>query len=205
MKTSIKINDKYIQKILLGSTPVQRIYQSGSIVYEAGGSTPTPCFEVVNNISQASGDYVDVYVKSKSKWYKKNNLNEYEEYGVMPTVTDLSSTTYYTGKLVIIVPGNNEYKWNGSEWIYLGVKTIVGNQYEYIQGNGESYIVTDYIPVTDSRYEIDIEGRKASSSTTSAGECHFLGGYDNIGTDTNRMKILYPGSGELGAGGIIFD
>ena len=119
MKTSIKINNQYIQKILLGSTPVQRIYQSGSIVYEAGGST-TPCFEVVSTISQASGDYVDVYVKGESKWYKRNNLNQYEEYGLMPTVTDLSSTTYYTGKLVILSTDSHEYKWNGSEWIDLG-------------------------------------------------------------------------------------
>ena len=203
MKTSIKINDKYIKKILLGSTPVQRIYQSGSIVYESGS---VPCFEVVDAISEASGDYVDVYVKNKSKWYKKNNLNQFEEYGLMPNVTDLSSTTYYTGKLVILSTDSHEYKWNGSEWIDLGATTHVGDQYEYVQGNGTSYIVTDYIPVTDSRYEIDMEGRKASSPTSTNGECHFLGGYDTIGTNTtNRMKILYPGSGELGAGGIRFD
>lgn len=206
MKTSIKINDKYIQKILLGSTPVQRIYQSGSIVYEAGVKpTPQPCFEVVNKISQASGDYVDVYAKDTQNWYKRNNLNKYEKYGVIEYVTDFSSITYYTGKLVILLTNNHEYKWNGSEWIDLGIKTYVGDQYEYIQGNGESYIVTDYIPVTDSRYEIDIEGRKASSSTISDGECHFLGGYDNIGTDTNCMKILYPGTDDLGDGGIRFD
>lgn len=203
MKTSIKINDQYIKKILLGSTPVQRIYQSGSIVYESGS---VPCFEVVDDISDASGDYVDVYVKNKSKWYKKNNLNQFEEYGLMPNVTDLSSTTYYTGKLVILSTDSHEYKWNGSEWIDLGATTHVGDQYEYVQGNGTSYIVTDYIPVTDSRYEIDIEGRKASSPTSTNGECHFLGGYDTIDTNTtNRMKILYPGMGELGSGGIRFD
>ena len=207
MKTTIKINDQYIQKILLGSTPVQRIYQSGSIVYEAGVQpTPQPCFEVVNTISQASGNYVDVYVKGESKWYKRNNLNKYEKYGVIEYVTDFSSITYYIGKLVILLTNNHEYKWNGSEWIDLGIKTHVGDQYEYIQGNGESYIVTDYIPVTDSRYEIDMEGRKASSPTSTNGECHFLGGYDTIGTNTtNRMKILYPGAGELGSGGIRFD
>ena len=121
MKTNIKINDKYIQKILLGSTPVNRIYQSGSIVYEAGVQpTPQPCFEVVDTISKASGDYVDVYVKGESKWYKRNNLNQYEEYGLMPIVSDLSSTTYYTGKLVVLSTDGHEYKWNGSEWIDLG-------------------------------------------------------------------------------------
>ena len=112
MRTSIKINDQYIQKILLGSTPVQRIYQSGSIVYEAGGSTP--CFEVVNTISQSSGEYVDVYALDNKKWYKKNNLNQYEEYGVMPFVDELSNVTYYTGKLVILSTDGHEYKWTGS-------------------------------------------------------------------------------------------
>lgn len=120
MKTSIKINDKYIQKILLGSTPVQRIYQSGSIVYEAGGST-TPCFEVVSTISQASGDYVDVYVKGESKWYKRNNLNQYEEYGIMPIVDNLSNVSYYVGKYVVLSTDNHEYKWNGTQWVDLGV------------------------------------------------------------------------------------
>lgn len=203
MRTSIKINDQYIQKILLGSTPVQRIYQSGSIVYEAGGSTP--CFEVVDTISEASGNYVDVYAWDTEKWYKKNNLSQYEDYGVMPTVNSLTGVTTYTGKLVILSTDSHEYKWNGSSWTDLGEISDVYTEYEYVQGNGTSYIVTDYIPVTDSRYEIDIEGRKASSSTSSAGECHFLGGYDTIGTDTNRLKVLYPGYDNLGDGGIRFD
>lgn len=145
MKTSIKINDKYIQKILLGSTPVQRIYQSGSIVYEAGGSTPTPCFEVVGTISQASGNYVDVYVKPESKWYKRNNLSQYEEYGLMPTVTDLSSTTYYTGKLVVLSTDSHEYKWNGSEWIDLGnAVTIIDCIWLDPSSNNSSYQIGYY-------------------------------------------------------------
>ena len=204
---TIKINNKSISKLYLGNIAVKRAYSNGSIVYDTGVQpTPKPCFEVVSKISQASGDYVDVYVKDSEKWYKRNNLNKYEKYGVIEYITDFSSITYYTGKLVILLTNNNEYKWNGSEWINIGVKISVGEQYEYIQGNGESYIVTDYIPVTDSRYEIDIEGRKASSPTSTNGECHFLGGYDTIDTNTtNRMKILYPGTGELGSGGIRFD
>lgn len=118
MKTSIKVNDSYIQKIMLGNIPVQRIYQSGSIVYDIGGSEP--CFEVVDTISQATGDYVDVYAWDTSKWYKKNNLNQYEEYGLMPIVDSLSNLTYYTGKLVILSTDNNEYRWTGNEWEDLG-------------------------------------------------------------------------------------
>lgn len=163
MKTSIKINDQYIQKILLGSTPVQRIYLSGSIVYEAGVQPkPTPCFEVVSAISKASGDYVDVYVKGDSKWYKKNNLNQYEEYGLMTIVSDLSSTTYYTGKLVILSTDSHEYKWNGSEWIDLGNAGTFRDIIVYDGGvNGHYPIEFGYY--WGNRYKMVIKCKRSSA------------------------------------------
>ena len=163
MKTSIKINDQYIQKILLGSTPVQRIYQSGSIVYEAGVQPkPQPCFEVVSTISKASGDYVDVYVKGDSKWYKKNNLNQYEEYGLMPIVSDLSSTTYYTGKLVVLSTDGNEYKWNGSEWIDLGNAGTFRNIIVYDGGVNDHYPI-EFGYYWGNRYKMVIKCKRSSA------------------------------------------
>lgn len=116
---AIKVNNQSISKIMLGSIPVKRIYEDMQIVFDTG-STPQPCFEVVNVISEASGNYVDVYVNNEQKWYKRNNLNQYEEYGVMPMVDSLSNVTYYTGKLVILSTDTHEYKWNGSAWVDLG-------------------------------------------------------------------------------------
>ena len=114
----IKINNQSIAKLYLGGVAVRRAYSNGSIVYDT--NRPQPCFEVVGALSEASGDYVDVYVQSDSKWYKKNNLNQYEEYGLMPIVNDLNITTYYTGKLVILSTDSHEYKYNGTTWVDLG-------------------------------------------------------------------------------------
>ena len=125
---AIKVNNQSIQKIMLGSIPVKRIYEDLQIVFDTGG-TPQPCFEVVDVISQASGDYVDVYVNNEAKWYKRNNLNQYEEYGIMPIVDDLSTLTYYTGKLAILNTDVHEYKWNGSTWVDIGA---AGSLTEYI-------------------------------------------------------------------------
>ena len=98
---TIKINNKSISKLYLGNIAVKRAYSNGSIVYDTGVQpTPKPCFEVVDTITNASGKYVDVYAKDTQKWYKKNNLNQYEEYCIVDEVADLSTLTYYTGKLI---------------------------------------------------------------------------------------------------------
>ena len=125
---TIKINNQSISKLYLGNISVKRAYSNGSIVYDSSvAPTPQPCFEVVSNISQASGDYVDVYAWDTEKWYKKNNMSQYEEYGIMPIVSDLSSTSYYTGKLVILSTDGHEYKWTDSQWNDLGYAGISYN------------------------------------------------------------------------------
>ena len=118
---TIKINNQSISKLYLGNIAVKRAYSNGSIVYDTGVKPkPKPCFEVVRKISMASGDYVDVYDLSTSKWYKKNNLSQYEEYGVMPIVDDLSTLTTYVGKLVLLKSDEHEYRWDGNTWVDLG-------------------------------------------------------------------------------------
>ena len=68
------------------------------------GQTPTYC--VTDNISTASTAFTEAYNKSDGKWYKRNNLNEYEEYGVYEEAEsweDLeANTTKYEGKLAIV-------------------------------------------------------------------------------------------------------
>lgn len=118
---TIKINNQSISKLYLGNIAVKRAYSNGSIVYDTGVKpTPKPCFEVVREISMASGNYVDVYGLITSKWYKKNNLSQYEEYGVMPIVDDLSTLTTYVGKLVLLESDEHEYRWDGNTWVDLG-------------------------------------------------------------------------------------
>ena len=135
----------------------------------------TPSFEVVEELSLASGDYVDVYNKSDGKWYKKNNLNEYEEYGVMPKVADLSLLTTYVGKLAILTTDNHEYRWDGSQWVDLGeISGTIGipdgyTELDYIQNKNYSYINTGFKPDQDTR--IVMTAQVVSSTKTG----HFAG------------------------------
>ena len=134
---TIKINNQSISKLYLGNISVKRAYSNGSIVYDSSvAPTPQPCFEVVDTITNASGKYVDVYAKDTQKWYKKNNLNQYEEYGIVDEVADLSTLTYYTGKLAVCSGDDHEYKWNGSSWIDLG---SCGRTCVYEGGDGDIY------------------------------------------------------------------
>ena len=151
-----------------------------------------PCYEVVDTITDATGNFVDVYATDTSKWYKKNNLSQYEEYGIMPEVADLSTLTYYVGKLAICTTDNHEYKWNGTTWVDLGELSEGYTEYEYLQGNGTSYILTDYIPKSNSRAEVDVEGRNASSGTTGAGEGNIFGSIQQIDGVWQRFTFTYP-------------
>lgn len=94
-------------------------YQSHS-----GGTCEHPInitMDVTKAISAYTGSMSWVYDKSTKKWYTKNNLNEYEEYGIMPTVEALSATTTYEGKLVILSGATpHEYEFVNSEWNDLG-------------------------------------------------------------------------------------
>lgn len=151
-------------KMFLGNSDVLRIYQGLNIVYEAASPVIEPCFEVVNLISSASGDYIDVYELSTSKWYKKNNINAYEEYGVMETVQSLQDATYYTGKLVILSTDNHEYKWNGSSWSDLGnagdIKT-----YTFLDGGASSDYKIPFDFYWGNGYKMEILCKRSSIVT----------------------------------------
>lgn len=201
----LKLQTTDIADIKIGTTDIQKVMYLNDIIWQRGGIVPQPCFEVVSSIASASGDYTDVYCTGDSKWYKKNNLNAYEEYGVMPTVNSLSNVTYYVGKLVILSTDSHEYRWTGSTWNDLGEVADEYTEYEYIQGNGTSYIKTDYIPNDNTSAEVDIQGRLASSPTVSDGEAHPFGCYYQGASTMYRFKWIYPGRGSLGYGGIRFD
>ena len=58
-----------------------KIYLGDILLYPTGGYKV--CYAVVDNISQYSDrEFDDVYDKATEKWYKLNNLNQYEQYGV---------------------------------------------------------------------------------------------------------------------------
>ena len=119
---AIFFNESKINDWNYGSDNIVKVYRNNAVCYykiTGGGDTPTaqtPCFAVVNDISQYSyTEFVDVYNKADGKWYKLNNLNQYEEYGVYGSGRNI---TYYEGKLTI--DDGYEYEWNGSSWVNLG-------------------------------------------------------------------------------------
>lgn len=115
-----KINDWYF-----ADDNIVKVYRNNAIVfYKVSGGSPTPqykvCFAVVYDITQyQETEFEDVYDKATKKWYKLNNLNQYEEYGIYGSGKDI---TYYDGKLTI--DNGYEYEWNGSSWVNVGEVTV---------------------------------------------------------------------------------
>ena len=121
MADTIKIGNLDISSFKVGSDDC-KIYLGDTLLYPQS-TPPTPvssCYEVIPQpFSQyASTTYDSVYSWSDAKWYIKNNLNQYEEYGVYDIVGDISSATTYNGKLAIV--GTTEYQYSGGSWSVVG-------------------------------------------------------------------------------------
>ena len=188
-----KIGISDIADIKLGTVNINKVMLGASyVIWERGGGQ-TPCFEVVSSISSATGEYVDVYCTADSKWYKKNNLNAYEEYGIYEQVSSLSSATYYVGKLVILTTDNHEYEWTGSEWEDLGMAGIIVHSPEYISRTSSA---TGYVGLgqkfqSDTVVEVDFQ------MTNDRGYA-VVGDYWGNDNDDWRFFINYSNGGYRG-------
>ena len=118
----IKYNNSNISDWNYGSDNIVKVYRNNAVCYykiTGGGDTPTaqtPCFAVVDDISQYQDtEFVDVFNKADGKWYKHNNLNQYEEYGIYGSGRNI---TYYEGKLT--VDDGYEYIYSGASWVNVG-------------------------------------------------------------------------------------
>ena len=117
----IKYNTKTINDWNFDASNIVKVYHNGAVCYYKleGSPTPTgqtPCYAVVDDITQySSTEFVDVYDKATNKWYKLNNLNQYEEYGLYGEGRDI---TYYEGKLT--VDNGYEYERSGNGWVNRG-------------------------------------------------------------------------------------
>lgn len=133
----IKYNNNTIFDWNFDTSNVIKVYRNNAIVfYKVSGGSPTPeykvCFAVVDDITQyQETEFEDVYDKATKKWYKLNNLNQYEKYGAYGNGR---SVTTYKGKLTI--DDGYEYEWNGSEWVNLGEVT------------GSSRVPSGYVELT---------------------------------------------------------
>lgn len=110
----IKLGNNDIS-LKVGSANVSAAYLGSTQVYGDEGGYDL-CYGVADDISTYSArTFADVYDKTSSKWYKLNNLNEYEEYGVYGSGRNI---TTYAGKLT--VDGGVEYKYTGGSWVSIG-------------------------------------------------------------------------------------
>ena len=159
----IKYNLKDINDWNFDGSNVAKVYRNGAVVYyKLSGESPTPeyqvCFAVVDDITQYSErEFEDVYDKATGKWYKLNNLGEYEEYGVYASgrtscegsISPTVCVTTYEGKLTI--DEGYEYEWDDSSWANLG--EISGDsrlpqgytEVEYIENTSSAYINTEVL------------------------------------------------------------
>jgi hypothetical protein len=121
-----------------GTSNLIKVYRNNAIVfYKVSGESPTPeykvCFAVVDDITQyQETEFEDVYDNATDKWYKLNNLNQYEEYGVYG-----SGRTSCEGSISRLPQGYTEV--------------------EYVQNTGSSTINTNFYPNTNTRVLCEME------------------------------------------------
>lgn len=118
----IYYNSNKISDWNLGDDNIIKVYKDNAVCYykivTSGGTTSqTPCYAVVDDISQYSDtEFEDVFNNADGKWYKLNNLDQYEEYGLYGN--NITSETTYQGKLSIY--DGYEYIYSGSSWTSVG-------------------------------------------------------------------------------------
>ena len=115
----IKFNNSDIIDWNFDDNDIIKVYHNGAIVFykfdsEQGGYKV--CYAVVEDITQYSEtEFEDVFDKATEKWYKLNNLNQYEQYGIYGSGRNI---TYYDGKLTI--DDGYEYQYSGGSWVNVG-------------------------------------------------------------------------------------
>jgi hypothetical protein len=114
----LKFNDNNINGWCHSDSNIIKVYRNDAILYYrvSLNGTQEPCYAVVNDISQYQDtEFIDVFNKADGKWYKLNNLDNYEEYGVYGSGRNI---TYYDGKLTI--DDGYEYQYSGNSWVNVG-------------------------------------------------------------------------------------
>ena len=157
----IKINGQEVKKLYKGSDLITGIQFDGTSAFTYyGGDAPTPveCPDVTENIVSYTGSASEVWDKTAQKWYMRNNLDQYEEYGIY--ADNITTATTYTGKLAKV--DNTEYEWNGSSWVSVGNATgssvtIQSPSYIYNGSSNMYSIPLDYTASTDSKYHIKMK------------------------------------------------
>ena len=187
----IKYNTKTINDWNFDASNIVKVYHNGAVCYYMldGAPTPTgqtPCYAVVDDITQYQPtEFVDVYDKATKKWYKLNNLNQYEEYGIYGTGRDI---TYYEGKLT--VDGGYEYERSGDGWVnrgeVVGSSTIIKSP-EYIERTSAYNGYCSLLEYLTQDTKIIIKHRQ-----TNGGGGRIIG--DSAISDSDDWRFFFVGS-----------
>lgn len=171
----IKYNTKNINEWYFDASDLIKVYRNGAVVFYkvSSGGTPTfdVCYAVVDDISQyQETEFEDVFDKATDKWYKLNNLNQYEEYGVYGSGRTI---TYYEGKLTVDEETTSRLPSGYTEVEYIE-RTSVHNGYvglgEYFQEN--------------TKIEIDFQMTQAKGNA-------IIGDYGSNDNDDWRIFLNY--------------
>lgn len=198
----IKYNTKTINDWNFDATNIVKVYHNGAVCYYKleGSPTPTgqtPCYAVVDDITQySSTEFVDVFDKATNKWYKLNNLNEYEEYGVYGEGRDI---TYYEGKLTI--DGGYEYEYSNGDWVnrgeVSGTTATLPNVPFTVNYNAKNYDVsTKTFAKTEGQLantDVTVNGTLTAHDgyvTVSRSSRGIISGYDDYFNRTNSTPNL---------------
>lgn len=117
----IKYNENTINDWFYSTDNIIKVYRNNAVCYykiNSSGDTPTYdlCYAVVNDITQYQDrEFEDVFDDGSKKWYKLNNLYQYEEYGIYGSGRTI---THYDGKLTI--DDGYEYQYSGGSWVNVG-------------------------------------------------------------------------------------
>ena len=188
----IKYNTKTINDWNFDASNIVKVYHNGAVCYYKleGSPTPTgqtPCYAVVDDITQySSTEFVDVFDKATKKWYKLNNLNQYEEYGLYGEGRDI---TYYEGKLTIDGGYEYEYSTNGG-WVnrgeVVGSSTIIKSP-EYIERTSAYNGYCSLLEYLTQDTKIIIKHKQ-----TNAGGGRIIGDYNT--NDKDDWRFFFFGS-----------
>lgn len=185
-------NNSEVRKIYFGTSPAPMFNYNGSKAFQHIVDEYVPpvftCPDVVQSIVGYEGDAKEVYAKDTKKWYMRNNLGNYEEYGILDEVQSLASATFYEGKLVIF--GNHEYESVGGNWVDLGAaqgttKKIKSPSYIYNDSSHLFSIPVAYTGSTDTTFNMRVKPMTSGGGS-------ILG--DGVSDDSNDYRVfMYSG------------
>ena len=201
--SQINIGGLTIDKFYLGNSDSVQIYL-GNVKLYPQSTPPTPvssCYEVIPQpLSQyASTTYDSVYSFSDAKWYMKNNLSQYEEYGIYDIVENISSATTYDGKLAVV--GTTEYQYSGGSWSVVG--TYEDGYVTYTIDNtqpspyvGQELATTFKIPYADvealgGHFDLSIRIEGGGNLGIDTYRYRYMGSQSYNGTVTNDGEYYY--------------